>query len=51
MKIQKFTQNTISINYKGTSVSATGALANVITYSLAGLLILLGIAAIQKSLK
>jgi hypothetical protein len=49
MKPMKYSNDKISLGYKGASVFATGTLAKVITYSFAGLLLLIGIAVIQSS--
>ena len=49
MKPIKFANNRISLSYKGASVLATGNLAKVIAYSFAGMLLLIGIAAIQRA--
>lgn len=50
MKRSIVSNERIRFSYKGASVFATGTLAKVITYSLGGLLLLVGIAAIQNAL-
>ena len=50
MRTTKYSKDKISFSYKGASVSATGKLAKVITFSIAGLLIMWGISAIQKAM-
>lgn len=49
MKLRKLSKGRISFGYRGSSVTATGSLATIIAYSLAGTLILFGIAAIQRA--
>lgn len=49
MKLKSYSNDKINLSYKGVSLFATGTLARVITYSLAGLVILIGIVAIQKT--
>ncbi len=48
MKLTKYSKDKVSFSYKGMSIFATGDLAKVITFSIAGLLIMWGIAAIQN---
>jgi hypothetical protein len=49
MKPAKFSNEKISFDYRGASVSATGTLAKLIAYSFAAMLILLGIATVQRA--
>jgi len=47
MKTTKYSKDKVFFNYRGASVLATGNLAKVITFCIAGLLIMWGISAIQ----
>jgi len=49
MKRKKYPDDKITFRFRGASVFATGTWGRVIAYSFAGLLIMIGIAAIRSS--
>ncbi len=49
MKLKRYSTDKLRINYKGVSLFATGSLAKVITYSLVGLVILIGIVTTHRA--